>query len=1176
MAVLKDLIVHGASRFLNGIRAADIIADNMWADVGIFNQLIATSLKAETADIGQLTAQNATVYGVMDVKGKLQTNNWEAANISSVGGNFYISPTGKSSVGTVTITRTAEATQSSDATYNIQMSGTFAVSSTSSTIWSAGALGMATGNITVGNKKYPLGTCDGTLSNISTGTNSITGFTINNKTSAVLDIIFAENASLVSSNQIVGTGSDLQVSVYQGKSGDNYYPVGILLTSYGKSGDAHQYIDIYSGTDATSSWSASTGFAQPSVRIGDLNGLPSYPNSGNHTVTPQGWGLYTTNGYFKGDVFANTGYIGTFTIDSSSMHAPQNRAAWNTNADGIWIAANVIAGGKQMGSAGTGYTTTDPIWYIKADGSAKFGAMTVDSAGVLSVPAATITGKLEATQINVSGVISAGSITTGTITMGTAGSSDYIYVSKDSKTLTINGESKAWKIVSGNTFGVTSAGYMTASSGKIGTWKVSLTGGGTTHCYNGALYGQSTDGTYDYEVGMKADGSTTDTDSSGYLAFYISRVNHGNEWTSANRTNVFSVTQGGALTATKGKIAGWTINGDYFDAYGTASGVGTSSNGLYRVWIQASPGTNGGNHAIEIRSRETTSASWVSNFYVLHNGKMYARNAEIEGKITASSGTIAGWTITGTRIEKDNTGVGASRCGIQNQAGSNDHTVFYAGCSTAAGGSIWDESKTNFFVTNSGYLFCNNAKIKGIITATAGSIGGWTINSDHLSYGTWGTSGGAMIKPAGTSGAKSVGNSGSISGWVLTLGATFGVTREGKMYATSGKIGGFTIGEYLLEARDKLKNETQYWRCGIQPPVPTLASGAACFYAGCTTATGGTVASLDVTNFYVTHSGYLYTNYAYATRVFSVGNPNGGSWISSRDTSWLRRLNKPASSSSYYPALSMLTYEATEWSFGTLGNDLYISKTKWSDYNANPKVNDHTYVKIDTSGNLWAGAYVSGSYVYDRNGTGTNHRVYSPNNKPTPAAIGALSSSGGTLSGSLSVTGTITSTSTITGGATVYSTGNTMCTNDNAQYCGNSSHRWKIVYAVNGSINTSDRKDKDVLGEISFAKDLIMSLEPVQFMWKDGDHRRKRMGFIAQDVSDTCKKLGENLAFVYASYGHEGEDNEQLYLGEKVDDRLLKWGISYDQLIAPIVKVVQDQQREIEQLKQDIQELKNK
>lgn len=167
----------------------------------------------------------------------------------------------------------------------------------------------------------------------------------------------------------------------------------------------------------------------------------------------------------------------------------------------------------------------------------------------------------------------------------------------------------------------------------------------------------------------------------------------------------------------------------------------------------------------------------------------------------------------------------------------------------------------------------------------------------------------------------------------------------------------------------------------------------------------------------------------------------------------------------------------------------------------------------------------------------------------------------------------ITAQGTITATGTLYSGGNTMCSTDNAQYCGNSGHRWKQVWAVDTTIRSSDRKDKDILGSIDFAEDLIMSLDPVEYMWKTGDHRRKRMGFVAQDVAEVCKSINENLSLVVASYGDEGEDTEVPYYGDEVDDNLLRWGLAYDELIAPMIKVMQKQQQEIEYLKSVVNSL---
>ena len=133
-------------------------------------------------------------------------------------------------------------------------------------------------------------------------------------------------------------------------------------------------------------------------------------------------------------------------------------------------------------------------------------------------------------------------------------------------------------------------------------------------------------------------------------------------------------------------------------------------------------------------------------------------------------------------------------------------------------------------------------------------------------------------------------------------------------------------------------------------------------------------------------------------------------------------------------------------------------------------------------------------------------------------------------------------------------------------------YRFKVTkrgqcFTSDGMVHTSDAKMKDIIGDIGFAKDFIMNLEPKTYMWKMGDHRRTRMGFVAQDVARICKDMNRNLAVVTASYKGEVDG---AYYGEETDDTKLTWGITYDEIIAPLVKVVQDQQREIEILKERI------
>ena len=143
---------------------------------------------------------------------------------------------------------------------------------------------------------------------------------------------------------------------------------------------------------------------------------------------------------------------------------------------------------------------------------------------------------------------------------------------------------------------------------------------------------------------------------------------------------------------------------------------------------------------------------------------------------------------------------------------------------------------------------------------------------------------------------------------------------------------------------------------------------------------------------------------------------------------------------------------------------------------------------------------------------------------------------------------------------------------------GSSEIPWNNIYAntyygTNNVIQTSDKKEKDILGSIDYATDLIMSLTPTRYMWKNGDHRRTRMGFIAQDVAKVCNDLNQNLALVTASYVDKTTGD---YFGEEVEDTLLKWGLSYTELIAPMIAVIQQQQKQITQLQNELNDIKQK
>ena len=384
MAILKDLIVHGSSRFLNKIYANEIQTPLIEADAGVFKKL---------------KADDATVVGLLDVKGQLHTNSWSNSNIATIDGSFYITPTIGSVSGTVTITASS-----------LVFSGTnYAVSSLylgdgSSITWPQYSKVLVTGQILSNGEWIPLGTLLGQLSNTATAASiSINSIKDNkNQTSNVL-------ATLVSNGTTSSNYRNLKVSLYQRASGSTaFYPLGIYMTATGTNG--RTFLDIYGGVEALNNNNNYGGFAEPNVRIGNLQGLP---NVGGQT--PSGWGIYTDNGYFKGIIAADKGYIGSgsrywvianYEDDSNSNNSRSYIYSYNGTDNGTNSITSTVEG-----------------IYLGTDGIRNYKDSTHNvtiTNGVITALGVNLTGQITAT----SGTIGGASITNGTLIVGNANIND--------------------------------------------------------------------------------------------------------------------------------------------------------------------------------------------------------------------------------------------------------------------------------------------------------------------------------------------------------------------------------------------------------------------------------------------------------------------------------------------------------------------------------------------------------------------------------------------------------------------------------------------------------------------------------------------------------------------------------------------------------------------------------
>ena len=120
---------------------------------------------------------------------------------------------------------------------------------------------------------------------------------------------------------------------------------------------------------------------------------------------------------------------------------------------------------------------------------------------------------------------------------------------------------------------------------------------------------------------------------------------------------------------------------------------------------------------------------------------------------------------------------------------------------------------------------------------------------------------------------------------------------------------------------------------------------------------------------------------------------------------------------------------------------------------------------------------------------------------------------------------------------------------DNTATLGTSSNKWISVYAVTGTIQTSDIRLKDKIEDITYGLADLLKLKPISFYWKNNKGGRN-LGFIAQDVKPI---IGEVVI--------EGDD----------PDKTL--GMSYTSFIPVIVKGMQEQQQQIAKQKEQIDEL---
>ena len=116
--------------------------------------------------------------------------------------------------------------------------------------------------------------------------------------------------------------------------------------------------------------------------------------------------------------------------------------------------------------------------------------------------------------------------------------------------------------------------------------------------------------------------------------------------------------------------------------------------------------------------------------------------------------------------------------------------------------------------------------------------------------------------------------------------------------------------------------------------------------------------------------------------------------------------------------------------------------------------------------------------------------------------------------------------------------------NDNDHDIGSSAKRFDNIHATNGTIQTSDKNEKENILTSDLGLDFINKLKPISFKFKN--KTRTHYGLIAQDIETVITDLGKTTT-QFAPL-----------IKETIQDGTERYGLRYTELIAPLIKAVQD------------------
>lgn len=133
-----------------------------------------------------------------------------------------------------------------------------------------------------------------------------------------------------------------------------------------------------------------------------------------------------------------------------------------------------------------------------------------------------------------------------------------------------------------------------------------------------------------------------------------------------------------------------------------------------------------------------------------------------------------------------------------------------------------------------------------------------------------------------------------------------------------------------------------------------------------------------------------------------------------------------------------------------------------------------------------------------------------------------------------------------------------------------------VLKTPDGTVVKSDARLKTDVESVNDNEiDFILGLSPKKYKLKEGTSGRYHYGFIAQDVEEVMKDTIGDAGLLVKSEIKPSDDPDYVPIDFN-DDNTFKYGLRYEEFIAPMVKTIQMMDNEIKDLKREIELLQEK